>query len=242
MRMAMTNITRIRTAKVADVVFNQMKECIASGTWKAGEKIPSEADLSDVFGVSRVSVRNAIQRLVGMGLLTIKRGDGTYVSTVGAADYAETLLPILMIDRPDLLSILEFRQLVEPALVSLVVNRCSHEDIEFLRSTLEEMREASMENDYKRFSENDLAFHMHIATATGNDLVEKIFHIVNDVLSYGMDNVVSIVGLADGLFYHEKIIEAIEKKDAELASKCMAEHLSNAVKKASVTQKSQGEA
>ena len=80
-------ITAIEKKRVSDEVFEQMKNNIVSGEWAPGARIPGELELVELFQVSRVSVREAIHRLVGMGVLTIRRGEGTFVSEILPSDY-----------------------------------------------------------------------------------------------------------------------------------------------------------
>ena len=70
-----------KAESVSEHVYGLLYEKILSGEWPVDSKIPNEFDLCDAFGASRISVRSAIQRLISMGMLEVKRGDGTYVKS-----------------------------------------------------------------------------------------------------------------------------------------------------------------
>jgi GntR family transcriptional regulator, transcriptional repressor for pyruvate dehydrogenase complex len=76
-------ITKLNIKTLSDKIVDQIKECIISGEWKPGERIPSENDLTKQLNVSRISVRDAIQRLIGMGVLKVRVGEGTFVTDLG---------------------------------------------------------------------------------------------------------------------------------------------------------------
>jgi GntR family transcriptional repressor for pyruvate dehydrogenase complex len=218
--MAIRPVTR---KKISEQVLEQMKDQIIRGRWSTGSKIPSEVKLTELFGVSRVSVREAIHRLVGMGVLCIRRGEGTFVNEILAQDYFRTLLPILMIDAPSLDDMLDFRAMIEVGSASLAARRADKEDLARMRAALQAMER--WQSDRKRFATEDLAFHTAVAVASHNGAVVKVTAIIHDMLEKAMEEIVRITGTEDGLHYHAKILEAIEKKDDREAARVMAEHI-----------------
>ena len=69
---------KVKRMPVSEQVYDAMRDALKKGVWAPGEKIPTEMELSDTFGVNRMTVRMALQRLIGMGLLESRVGDGTY--------------------------------------------------------------------------------------------------------------------------------------------------------------------
>ena len=84
---------------LVDEVFEQMKDQIVSGEWGPGEKILSENELSQVFNVSRATIRNSIQKLKAIGILTTKQGRGTFVRKTISENLAENLIPLVLLDK-----------------------------------------------------------------------------------------------------------------------------------------------
>jgi GntR family transcriptional regulator, transcriptional repressor for pyruvate dehydrogenase complex len=216
-------IRPVTSKKVSEQVLDQLKDQVIRGRWPSGSKIPSEARLTELFGVSRVSVREAIHKLVGMGVLCIRRGEGTYVNEILAQDYFETLLPMLMIDAPSLEHMLEFRAMIEVGSARLAAQRAGAEDLARMRAALAAMEAAV--GDRKRFSAEDLAFHTAVAVASRNGAVVKVTAVIHDMLEAAMEEIVRITGYEGGLHYHRRILAAIEKKDEKEAARVMAEHI-----------------
>jgi GntR family transcriptional regulator, transcriptional repressor for pyruvate dehydrogenase complex len=222
-------IKPIRQKSVSSEVLEQMKQQIINGDWPTGSRIPGELQLAKMFGVSRVSVREAIHRLAGIGVLRIKRGDGTYVNEILTQDYFHTLLPILMINKASLKHMLEIRAMIESGSAGLAALRAKKEDIVRLRAALSNMKQ--FKGDWKKFSAEDLNFHTAIAIATHNSAVVKVNAVIHDMLMKAMKEIVRITGYDDGLYYHAKILEAIEKKDQFSAVTIMKEHIDVTIEK-----------
>ena len=92
---------------VSDQVIAQMKKNIEKGNWKPGERLPGEMQLCETFGVSRVTVRNALQKLAGEGLIETKIGDGSYVRNFSISEaMSRVSIPVGLSDQ-------EFRELLE---------------------------------------------------------------------------------------------------------------------------------
>ncbi|HAA25445.1 MAG TPA: FadR family transcriptional regulator [Ruminiclostridium sp.] len=218
------SITAIKQKRVSDEVFEQMKEHIISGEWAPGKKIPSELELVELFGVSRVSVREAIHRLVGMGVLTIRRGEGTYVNEVLPEHYINTLLPILMIESASLSETLEFRAIMEVESARLATRNADEQDIARMEKAIKVMEKNKGNN--REFAAADLNFHVAIAMATHNSVIIKVNAIIHDMLKKIMEEIVDITGYEGGLYYHRRILEAIKNRDENAAVKTMREHIS----------------
>lgn len=221
-------IKRIPKVSITNAVFEQIKEQILSGNWPPGSRIPSENELTKMFGVSRISVRSALQKLAILGLVQTRQGDGTFVADLSAGVYLNSLLPALALGKHDLLEILEFRRVYEIENARLAALRRNEKDLERLQTILNKMQEYSA--DIKRFSVEDLNFHLELARATKNSLILKVSQITKDILRYHMEEIVSFRGTSDGLYYHPRILEAVSLQEAELAAKMMAEHIEITIK------------
>lgn len=223
------SIKAIEKKRVSDEVFEQMKDHIVSGEWAPGSKIPGELELVDLFEVSRVSVREAIHRLVGMGVLIIRRGEGTFVSEIIPSDYFDTLLPILTIERPNVLEMLEFRNIIEVESARLVSKRADEHDIERMSNIIRKMEDS--QGDKQLFSTQDLNFHYAMAIATHNNVIIKVNAILSDMLKKSMEEIVGLTGYEGGIYYHKKILEAIKNKDEKLSAELMKEHIDSTMSK-----------
>lgn len=205
-------------------VFDQLKEQIIIGRWKPGEKIPSENELSEILNVSRVTIREALQALVALDLLEKRRGEGTFVKEFSGEAYINNLLPaFITLDRSNASFVHEYRKIVEVGAIELVVERANDEDIEELKDILEKMR--ACKDDLEEFALEDLNFHLALSEITKNPIIIKANFIMKDYLKEAMTEIINSMGSKYGLFYHKKIIEAIQNKDKEKAKELMEKHL-----------------
>jgi GntR family transcriptional repressor for pyruvate dehydrogenase complex len=227
--MTKTHLTRVRRAGVKNQVFEQLRDRIMERTWLPGAKIPSENALAVALGVSRVSIREALHMLASLGLLETRHGGGTYVREYSGEILFNPLLPMLALDTPDILHVLEYRKIVEKGIVSLVVKRAGNAEIEELEHTFRAME--GHRNDARAFAQADLSFHLALAKATGNPVVVKVNAVITDILKVSMYGIVDLLGTKDGLNYHRKILDAIKAQDGPLAESLMEEHVERTIRR-----------
>jgi GntR family transcriptional repressor for pyruvate dehydrogenase complex len=216
-------LTPVRRSRVCDQVFDQFQEQVVKGAWKPGEKLPSENELASSLGVSRVSIREGLQRLVTLGLLETRHGEGTFVKEITPDLYLNALFPALVLGNTGTFHVLEYRRSMDTGAVALAVQRATGEDIAELERIMGIMKNCS--SDPGRFAEADLDFHLAVAKAAKNPIFIKINSIIKSTLSASMAGIVQALGSRDGLFYHRKILDAIKARDEGLAVRLMDEHV-----------------
>ena len=127
---------RIKKVSAADMVFDKMKEFILNGTWPLHEKVPSEGELAEAFGVNRLTVRIALQRLNALGILDTRVGDGTYVCSFDFDQHIHEISDFYM--SPGLLEdVTEYRKAIQLECARLAVKRATEEELLELRSCCE---------------------------------------------------------------------------------------------------------
>ena len=214
----------VKKESVSEQVFEQMKAQISSGSWKTGEKLPSETELAGIFHVSRVTIRNALQRLSTMGLVETRFGEGSFVSEMNIGQQVKTvLLPSVYLQPHNVEEILQFRCAIEVETAGLAAGLASDEDIKVLKDILQ--KQLFLKDNVTAFAECDLDFHHAIAKCTGNSLIIATYEILRDILKTAMVKTVRSLGPDIGLPYHRKLIEAIEKHDEHAAIVTMKEHM-----------------
>ena len=221
----MDQITPIKKVNVGEQVFEQLKTLLVQGRWRQGEKLPSENELAEQFGVSRITVRQALQKLSALGLIETRLGEGSFVREVQPGDSMNALIPAVYLSGDTMEQVLEFRDIIEVSSVSLAVRRAQPEDTKQLRSILEEMENSV--GDALRFSELDLEFHLQLGRMTGNDLVVKTQAILYPTLREAMNEIVQLTGYEPGIYYHTRLVKSVELRDEASAVKLMREHLEN---------------
>ena len=225
--MAKTGLTPVRRSGVKNQVFEQLRDRIMERTWAPGTKIPSENALAAAFGVSRVPIREALHMLASLGILETRQGGGTYVRAYSGEVFLNPLLPMLTLDAPDILHVLEYRRIVEKGIVSLVVKRAGNEAIAELEDAYRAMEKHR--NDARAFAQADLSFHLVLAKATGNPVVMKVNAVITDILKGTMYGIVDSLGTRDGLYYHRRILDAIKARDGARAESLMEEHVQRTI-------------
>lgn len=214
-----------KTENVTEYIMQYMKEQIANGTWKVGEKIPSENDLCEKLGYSRTSVRSALQKYNVLGILRSEKGRGTFVCSdqVYIPDGLK-MKGIISEDKNGMQSYMEWRQarnLIEPEIVYRVAQTASDELIEKLRRINQEQHNAI--GNSLLYNQKDIEFHMAIVEAYGNPIITNIMHQLlenHNMMTYGNDQ----FGFLGGIYYHVLITDAIIRHDAKEARDLMLDH------------------
>lgn len=218
---------KLKRNSVSDQVFQQLKEKIIQGDWKTGTRIPSENQLGEILGVSRVSIREALHKLVALGILETRHGEGTYVRQSLVESYFNELIPFFILGKTDIIKILEYRKIVEVGTIAIAVKNADERDISQLEDVYNDMD--SYKGDIEKFSELDIRFHLILSDIADNPIINKINYIINDILSEGMKKITKNLGPSDGLYYHRKIIDTIKKKDINKAQELMEEHIEKTI-------------
>lgn len=217
----------IRPKKISDQVFEQIRESIFRGQLKPGEQILPERELSEAMGVSRTTVRNAINKLVVLGLLEHKQGQGTFVRAPDTRQ-GNPLAAAMEVQDASIDDLLEVRMGLECNAAALAAVRAVKEDLLFMDASLEEMR---VEVSSGRLgTEADTAFHMALAYATKNPVHVYLMKNFYDFLFVGIKKNLSHLyenpsNIDEILRQHGVVIEAIKKRDPLGAAEAMRRHI-----------------
>jgi DNA-binding FadR family transcriptional regulator len=212
----------------SEVVYRYIEEKIYNKDWTPGMKIASENQLTQDLGVSRMSVREAVEKLVALNVLTKKQGEGTFVNELSPSLYLNRLIPMIILNRDNLIEVLEFRLTIEPDSAKTCAERCDEETIRNLEESYRVMCETN--NTSKEFAEADYKFHMEIAKGTKNTLITKVNSVLTDIWQFQQEEINRYLGPSRGVVEHKKILEAIRSRDPELAGLFMKRHVENTIK------------
>ncbi len=218
-------IQPIQRLNAVEQVFDQMQNLLIDGTWQPGEKLPSENELSSAFGVSRMTIRQAMQKLKALGLIETRTGSGSYVREVNLEESLNELIPLMYIGNPSQIHVFQFREMVESESVRLATPTADAKSLRRLEDILGKMQKAADEDNAASFSGYDLKYHMFIVKMTDNPMIIKAYEILLNVLKESMTSVIEKMRFAPALEYHGRILEAMKQKDAALAEQLMREHI-----------------
>jgi len=224
-------VNPIKKQYISDQVFEQLQENLFDGVWKPGEKIPSENELAAAFGVSRITVRQALSRLTALGLIETRLGEGSFVAEPNAGMYMQDMMPIMYLNsassRDSTREMLEFRLIYEVEAAGFAAIRITEENIARLKISLDNMRE--YRNTMEQYIAEDMRFHKIIAEATDNSLVMQLNGIMQNILFLGIKDTVALDVDREGIKHHQRIIEAFDLRDSDKAKNAMREHLTIAL-------------
>lgn len=163
-------IEPLERLKVADVIVAQLSRMISAGDYESGEKLPSERQLSERFGVGRSSMREALRSLASEGLVRIEHGIGVFVSD--PSERRDGHSGLLVVGDYTVPELFEVRLPIEREAAGLAAERISADEVAHLRKVLAEAADPPTSDD--RFIELDAELHRAIATATKNPLLVSV--------------------------------------------------------------------
>ncbi len=211
-----------------DLAINYIKEKISSGEWKTLEQIPSEPILAKEIGVSRMTIREAIEQLSILRVLSKKRGSGTFVREATPTVSFNDLYPEIELKSEGYKEILEVRVALETLALEKALKSSKNELINNLFEILENMKN-SVESD--NFFEYDMNFHIEIAKHSNNNLLKGLIELTAAVLKvHEKKYEYKYIDNYKRVDEHSKIFEAIKKSDLSIAKKALKEHLESAIK------------
>jgi GntR family transcriptional repressor for pyruvate dehydrogenase complex len=226
----------ISPKKISSQIAEQIRASILAGEFAPGEKLPPERELAEMFGVSRPSVREALNLLASSGLVMSYQGGGTVVMSLMETTAGNPMTELIRSQQERALDVIEVRKAIEASTAFYAAQRALPEDIRTMERIVDGLRE-NLEG--LKPSENlDANFHLAIAKATHNivwlHLMQNIFDAMKE-FQQSVWRAVYLTGEDHHLLYqhHRRIFEAIRNRDPEAARAAMAEHLNFAEQRSS---------
>ena len=216
---------------LTDKAIIRIRELIQSGELPPGSRLPPEQQLAAELGLSRNLMREAVKALVVARVLEIRRGDGTYVTSLEPAVLLEGLGSAVELLRSDTqLELSEVRRLFEPVATAAAAERITPADLAELLGHLEAMRAAK--DDVELLNRHDAAFHRTVIAATGNQTLTSLLEGISSrtvrarVWRGMVDDAVAERTIAE----HQAIYDALAAGDAALAQATALIHVSTTEK------------
>ncbi|MGN0715640.1 MAG: FadR/GntR family transcriptional regulator, partial [Anaerovoracaceae bacterium] len=209
-------------------VYDRLKEYILDRQWEPGEKLPSENELSQMFGVNRLTIRMALQRLNAFGLTETRVGDGTYVKDFDFSSYMDEIQD-LYADPKLLDDVCEFRKLIELPCARLAMERATPEELSELERICTEYEALKgrttlplTEEALDQLVEMDTAFHYQICKMSHNTLLVYAYSVAKNTIQKHIRVALRErtdgwsrrqISLTAGDYRHRAILDAIRCKD-----------------------------
>ena len=211
---------------VTQLLILRFQQLLSDGLLSPGTKLPPERELAASFGVARSSLRPALKVLEIMGVITQKVGDGSYLNKDASSVLAVPMEFLFLLDDTSLQELTEMRLMMEPALAAKAAERANAQHIALLRQSIQDLEQSK--KDRVRLVSSDLLFHRAIFQASGNRLAGRLFQTIHRAMLNMMMMTSQLVDLEHTLEFHKPILVAIEKRNPELASRLMTDHLTDA--------------
>ncbi|HDZ54998.1 MAG TPA: FCD domain-containing protein [Pseudomonas xinjiangensis] len=224
----------IKPQRLSDTIVAQLESMILEGALKAGERLPAERVLAERFGVSRPSLREAMQKMVAQGLLVSRQGGGNYVAENLGSSFRDPLLGLLE-RRPEAhRDLLEFRHTLETSCAYHAAQRATEMDLAHLTEAYQALQACYAPGSTASPADEgaaDARFHLAIAEASHNTV---LLHTIRGLFDLLKRNVVTNIGgmyalrgearsmLSD---QHQQLYRAIMEGRADDARTCASQHL-----------------
>lgn len=220
-------MARVIKKKLSDSVLDEIRRMILSGEIKEGDKLPNQNEFAAQLGVSRPSLREALQTLHRLGAIAQRPGLGTVLVSRATALLSEDLNLPFISDSQATLELIETRRLIETGMMELAVERATENEIRQIGKVMDEMSAAASSGNIAEYQEKDLMFHILIAKATHNRFIIRLFQNIHQSLDQFLKEAFSAMPerVVQSLKDHLSLYEALIARDKKKASIAMARHL-----------------
>src|SRR5579863_6138479 len=215
----------VRTSRLYEQIVQQIEESVLNGSLKPGDQLPAERELAQRLGVSRTAVREAVKALREKGLVEAYSGRGTFITdgTTHAARQSFDLM-VKIGQQEGSSHLAELRLILEPGIAAVAADRIEEEHLAALKEAVAVMDLA--QKDPEAYIEADLDFHLALAEAAANPLILSLIDSIVGLLREQRLKIFKVEGGPErGQVHHKRIMEAMERRDPEMARAAMAAHL-----------------
>jgi GntR family transcriptional repressor for pyruvate dehydrogenase complex len=215
----------VRTSRLYEQIVQQIEDSVLNGSLKPGDQLPAERDLAQRLGVSRTAVREAVKALREKGLVEAYSGRGTFI-TDGTSQAARQSFDLMVKigQQEGAPHLAELRLILEPGIAALAAARVQEAELVAMREAVAVMDRSH--RDPAAFIEADLDFHLALAEAAANPLILSLIDSIVGLLREQRMKIFNVDGGPQrGQVHHKRILEAVERRDPEMARGAMRAHL-----------------
>lgn len=221
----MGTLKAVSRTTLAEQVALQLAEMISDAHWAPGKKLPTESALCESLHVGRSTLREALKSLAFVGMVRMRAGDGTYVAEGSSRLLDRVMAKGLLKTRKDLADVCETRVLLETELAALAAKRATASDLKRLRALGAQMQ-ASLAVEGKPYIQLDVEFHLAIAEASHNSVLQRLLADIRELLTEWIAKSQAFPGDLDSAQeHHTRILNSILKGNAESARREMRHHI-----------------
>ena len=235
-------LSRVSVGRISEVIVDQIRVLIRKGQLAAGDRLPSERELCERFGVSRVTVREALRVLEANGLVEIRVGarGGAFVTAPSSRLVGAGIADLISLATMSAVEVTEARMVFELGIVALVCERATDEDIAALQAICDRSTAALEGGEYPL--ELSARWHIRFALATHNRAVAMLVESLHDPLLHSLELAREAAPLhgRQGVEEHRGLIAAIADRDVETATTLMRTHLARTAQRVGAVEAAAG--
>lgn len=210
----------------SDEVREQLQAAVERGKFKPGDRLPSERELSDVFGVSRVSVRDAVRSLEALGMIEVRQGSGSFVAQPRTDGFVAPFGRWIELHRDEVLELLAVRSALDQLAAQRAAEQAGRDDIHALEVAHQAFEAANASAPLAELSDLDIAFHEAVARASQSVLILRLIVDLNRQLEESRRAaLVSPERRSTSTAQHADILRAIKGGDTEGARDAVTAHV-----------------
>ena len=214
--MAFIEKKNLKEKPLVQKIIDEIKNSLIKEELLPGDKLPSEEQLCEKFSVSRISIREAIKMLSALGVVNIKRGNGTYITKGVSPSIFNSLIFQLILQEKSSKELAELRTMLEIGVIEVVMDRRTSEDIRRIEETIQNFeKEHSRETpDIERLINCDLEFHLKVTESTHNSLIIGIAEAIFQLFVASFSKILyKKSSVEESIKIHKTILEGIKNRD-----------------------------
>jgi DNA-binding FadR family transcriptional regulator len=218
---------KVSVGRISETIVDQIRQLMRQGHLRPGDRLPAERDLCERFGVSRVTVREALRMLESSGLVEIRVGarGGAFVTVPTSEHIGDGLADMLSLSALTAADVTEVRLILEVGIVPIVCDRATEDDLAALEQICERSREAIRVGEYTMSLSAE--FHARVAQSTHNPALAMLVESFRGPIMMSLEQAkatapeMGILGTEE----HEAFTQAVRRRDPDEATRIMREHL-----------------
>nr|WP_296040850.1 FadR/GntR family transcriptional regulator [uncultured Blautia sp.] len=218
------NVSKISKSTLSEQLYEDLQSQILSGELNKGEKLPSETALSDMYGVSRLTTRAALQKLAAVGLISIRTGEGSFVNGMNFDNIMEQISHLISQAEMDKY-LPEFRTNIETQCITFAIERATDKELEHLEKLSLDMAKAASDGDIETYIQRDYKFHHYLCHISSNPLYEMVYSAIRELFLSSMKDNISYLtteeledgGLEKSARYHIDFVNILRSRDLKKA-------------------------
>ena len=202
---------------VFKLVIDKITNAILNGELKAGDKLPTEQQLVKSLGAGRYSVREAVKMLVALGILEIRRADGTYILDTPGPQMIDPVVYSFLLSQKTSSDLQDMRVFYERSILELAVERASDKEIENIELIYNKFeKEITEKSKYQEIIDLDIEFHKSIAKAAKSPFIERMYEAFFKVYIPALERLDKSAYIHSVITYHKEIISILKNREQDI--------------------------